>query len=461
MDKKISVAENVSFRDIVELTRTGLNVLDPSVPTIEMIAYTKHFKKFTAVKDASFKVGHGVIHGFIGPNGSGKTTCIKALIGAYLPTSGEIKINGLHAGSEKANKLIGYIPERASFPKYLNTLEYLTAMGELSGISPKDSKAKSSAILKMLGLEMHAKRNPTYFSSGMQKKILLAQSLLTDPSILILDEPAANLDPTARKELFDQLIELRNEGKTILISSHILSELERIVDEVTFVYYGEIIFSGTTDVFTKGKSDVYIKSTDNVKLFEKLKTMGYKPGGDIATEIEIEELERAEADKLFEALGKVKDISILSFRSNDLQSVYDKLVFEAEIKNRGQQEIDGVKGIAMKKAAGTETHVEVESKETQDLPEEVEIDHTQIHPVEMQYTDAYTNEMNANTLTEAVNSEDVENPKEELKKVRKSSIAKKEKATSTLSEEEKKDIDDSYSDKKHNKVNKKNIKGDE
>ncbi|MEM6829181.1 MAG: ABC transporter ATP-binding protein [Bacteroidota bacterium] len=149
--------------------------------------------------------------------------------------------NGYKAGSVKANKLIGYIPERASFPKHLNTINYLKAMGELSGLKPKVAFKRANDILEALKMEKQAKRKPIHFSSGMQKKILLAQALLTDPKILILDEPASNLDPTTRKELFDQLIFLRDQGKTILISSHILSELERIIDEATFVYYGEVV----------------------------------------------------------------------------------------------------------------------------------------------------------------------------------------------------------------------------
>lgn len=464
--KEIKVyKDDMSFKDVVELTRTGKNKLNMDVPSIEMIGYTKQFGKFTAVKNASFSVGHGVIHGFIGPNGSGKTTCIKALIGAYLATSGDIHINGLEAGTEDANRLIGYIPERASFPKYLNTLEYLTAMGELSGIGSKEAKSKSLAILKMLGLEMHAKRNPTFFSSGMQKKILLAQSLLTDPSILILDEPAANLDPTARKELFDQLIELRNEGKTILISSHILSELERIVDEVTFVYYGEIIFSGNTDVFTNGKSDVYIKSDNNKLLVEKLKTLGYKPTGDIATEIEVQELERKEANELFEKLGKLKEISILSFRSNDLQSVYDKLVYEAEIKNRGLQELDGVKGIAMKKTSVSdivETANEIDNTTSSEENKQSEqIDHTQIHQVETQFTDAYTSENSSFTVGESVDEEDIKKDLHELKEIDKLQKKTVKSRKTALTDEAKKDIDSSYSDKSHKKINKKNLKGDE
>ena len=318
-----------------------------SKPAIEVESYTKRFKKFVATKDMKFSVGHGVIHGFIGPNGAGKTTAIKALIGAYLPTRGKIFINGHKAGSVAANSLIGYIPERASFPSHLNCLQYLATMGELSGLSFKKAKENAKKILNDLGLIKHAKRRPISFSSGMQKKILLAQALITNPSILILDEPAANLDPTARKDLFDQLIRLRNEGKTIFISSHILAELERLIDEVTFVYYGEIIFSGKTSEFSSKLNDVYVKSSDNekiIKVFSENERMHIT--GDIKTEIIFKSLSLEERNDLLVLLGEL-DVEIKSFRANDLQAIYDRLISEAEKHRLGKQSLNDEKIIAM------------------------------------------------------------------------------------------------------------------
>lgn len=332
---------------ILELNAGIGRELDKNKPTIEVNGYTKKFGKFVAAENVTFNVGHGVIHGFIGPNGSGKTTTIKAMIGAYIPSAGRIFINGFKAGTTNANQLIGYIPERASFPSHLNTVQYLVAMGQLSGLKSKEAKVRAIETLKALGLEKHAKRQPTKFSSGMQKKILLAQSLMTNPKILILDEPAANLDPTARKELFDQLILLRDQGKTILISSHILAELERLIDEVTFVYYGDVIFSGRTDSFNNQVADVFIKSSDNEGLAKFLINKGYKVKGDIKTEIIIPKLPRKDANELFAVLSK-STFTIISFRSNDLQSVYDKLIDEAVEAKRGRQMLDGEKVVAMK-----------------------------------------------------------------------------------------------------------------
>ena len=217
---------------------------DPNL-AIEIHGFTKRFKKFVAVDNIDMKVAKGKIHGFIGPNGSGKTTTIKSLVGAIIPTIGNFNIDGLKANSPAAKKIIGYIPENARFPKHLNVYQYLVEMSYLRDIPFKDAKVKAKKILENLNLWKFRSKNPNTFSSGMKKKVLLVQALIADPKVLILDEPAANLDPTARQELFNDLIRIKNQGKTILICSHILTELQDIADEITILNYGKVVFSGT------------------------------------------------------------------------------------------------------------------------------------------------------------------------------------------------------------------------
>ena len=302
---------------------------------------TKEFGKFTAVKDVSFSVKKGSIQGFIGPNGSGKTTIIKSMIGAYIVDDGSILIKGYHAGTANANKQIGYIPERASFPKYMNTLRYLFTMGELAGLKPRDAKKRAKEILEDLNMTKHAKRKPITFSSGMKKKILLAQALLTDPDILILDEPAANLDPIARKELFDTLINLRDQGKTILISSHILSELERIVDEATFIYYGEVIWSGDIKEFLNQETNLFIKTSDNKLAKKVLDEKSYTCEGDVEGEMFIKNLNSEQIQDVYNILGELP-LRVIAFRSNDLQSIYQNLVIDSNEKGKGEQKLGKV-----------------------------------------------------------------------------------------------------------------------
>lgn len=217
---------------------------DPNL-AIEIHGFTKKFKKFVAIDNIDMKVGKRKIHGFIGPNGSDKTTTIKSLVGAIIPTVGNFSIDGLKANSQAAKKIIGYIPENARFPKHLNVYQYLVEMIYLCDIPFKDAKVKAKKILENLNLWKFRSKNSNTFSSGMKKKALLAQALIADPKVLILDEPAANLDSTARQELFNDLIHVKNQGKTILICSHILTELQDLADEITILNYGKVVFSGT------------------------------------------------------------------------------------------------------------------------------------------------------------------------------------------------------------------------
>ncbi len=299
-----------------------------SVITIEKLV--KRFKKFQAVNGIDLKIGKGVIHGFIGPNGAGKTTTIKMLIGAFIPTDGKILINEHPAGSEDANRLIGYIPERASFPKYSSAFKFLVTMAELSGLTRRDALIKAQENLKELGLEGFANKNPNGFSSGMKKKLLLAQALMNDPKILILDEPAANLDPTARKELFDTLLKIRDAGKTIFISSHVLSELERVVDEVTFLFGGNVVYSGTIKELDKQNDEIFVKAYDNVALKEYLtKKLKLKVGGDIKTELIVYAKNSAESEKVTKLI-MASGLAIKSVKVNDLQSIYNKFLSKVE-----------------------------------------------------------------------------------------------------------------------------------
>lgn len=304
-------------------------VFEDNIPAISIKNYTKKFKDFTAIENINMSVSQGKIHGFIGPNGSGKTTIIKTLIGAYLHQNGDIKINKYNAGTIEANSLIGYIPERASFPSHLNCLQYLQSMAEISGFSSQNAQKKANDILTELNLLHLSKKNPNKFSSGMQKKILLAQALLNDPKILILDEPAANLDPIARKELFDVLFTLRNSGKSILISSHILTELERIIDEVTFIHYGKIIYSGNLTNFENLEQDTYIKSEDNEELSKHLNSLGYVTKINLGNELVVQTLTKELQDELYYNISK-SNIKINIYRSSDLMSIYDYLLKKEE-----------------------------------------------------------------------------------------------------------------------------------
>lgn len=205
---------------------------------------SKTFKNKKALDNISFEVKKGQFHGFIGSNGSGKTTSIRSMLGFYSNVKGKMFINGYKFNSIKTKEKIGYIPEIAIFPKNLNTYEYLYYFACMSNIKPKIAKEKVKQLMKeynLIGKEFD--KSPENLSSGQKKKVLLIQALILDPDLLILDEPAANLDPISRNEFYEALNMFHKKGKTIFISSHILSELEKYVDSYTLIENGKIIES--------------------------------------------------------------------------------------------------------------------------------------------------------------------------------------------------------------------------
>lgn len=214
---------------------------------LEVINLTKIFSKTNrGIQDINISVNSGDFHAFIGENGAGKTTTIKSIIGAYPNYSGQILIYGKDIKDASAKSIIGYVPENVIFPKELSVYQYLYNFSILSNIPKKQADTKIKQFLKLFNIEDLINDKPYNFSSGQKKKVLLIQALLHDPKLLILDEPAANLDPTARYELFSLLKNLNeNEGITILISSHVLSEIDKYVNSVTLIHNGHIVYSGS------------------------------------------------------------------------------------------------------------------------------------------------------------------------------------------------------------------------
>ncbi|CBW54599.1 ABC transporter ATP-binding protein [Mycoplasma mycoides] len=207
------------------------------------------------VNDINMSVKSGSFHAFIGENGAGKTTTIKTIIGAFSKYEGEVLINNINIKKAQAKSYIGYVPEVAIFPKELTTIQYLTYLGFLSKLDKKEVEHKIKEFLEMFNISNLINEKPYNFSSGQKKKILLIQALLHNPKLLILDEPAANLDPTARYELFSFLKKINEkENISILISSHNLSEIDKYVDSLTLIHKGKILYSG---VKTKNLEDIF------------------------------------------------------------------------------------------------------------------------------------------------------------------------------------------------------------
>jgi ABC-2 type transport system ATP-binding protein len=201
-----------------------------------------------ALKDLDLNVDAGEIYGYLGPNGSGKTTTIKLLLGLIFPTSGSIRILGRSdTGAVQVRQNIGYLPEGAYYPDFLKGEEVLRFYGQLYGLYGSTLRKRVDETLEMVGMNKARKRLIKGYSKGMRQRIGMAQALLNDPQILILDEPTTGLDPIARKDIRDILVRLRDAGKTLLISSHELLEVELISNRVGILYEGVLRRQGTMD----------------------------------------------------------------------------------------------------------------------------------------------------------------------------------------------------------------------
>ena len=215
-----------------------------------------------ALKQVNFRVDAGEIFGYLGPNGSGKTTTIKMLLGLIFPSDGTMKIMGREdIAAPDIRRKIGYLPEGAYYPEFLKGQEILRFYGKLYGLSGADLTRRVDKVLDVVSMDYARKRLLRGYSKGMRQRIGLAQALLSDPDILILDEPTTGLDPVARREIRDILSSLRDDGKTLLISSHELNEVELISDRVSILDRGEMKVSGTLDELLTDR-DVTIEVED-------------------------------------------------------------------------------------------------------------------------------------------------------------------------------------------------------
>ncbi|HBC86448.1 MAG TPA: ABC transporter ATP-binding protein [Lentisphaeria bacterium] len=220
---------------------------------IKAVGLSKEFRDFwnrpkaKAVNDIDFEVYEGEVLGLLGPNGSGKSTTIKMLLGLLYPTAGSITVFGESPRSVRTKMRIGYLPEESYLYKYLTAMETLDFFGALFNLSALERRSRSEQLLEMVGLS-HVRNRPVgEFSKGMARRIGLAQAMINDPDLLILDEPTSGLDPIGCKEIKDLITFLQKRGKTVIVSSHLLGDVEDICNRVLILYGGIIRASGTLD----------------------------------------------------------------------------------------------------------------------------------------------------------------------------------------------------------------------
>lgn len=210
-------------------------------------------KQVDAVKGVSFDVRRGEIFGFLGPNGAGKTTTIKMLTGLIEPSSGEAYLFGQRVPSPDARKNIGFLPENPYVYPYLTPREFVELSGKLSGMRGKSLESRTMEVLTQVNIAYAADRQVRRLSKGMLQRTGLAAALVSDPQMLILDEPMSGLDPIGRKEVKDLIFAERDRGRTIFFSTHILSDVEAMCDRVAILREGRVVVSGALRQLLRGE----------------------------------------------------------------------------------------------------------------------------------------------------------------------------------------------------------------
>ena len=221
-------------------------------------AYRSFFgrKKVLALNKLNIVIRKGEIFGLLGPNGSGKTTTLKLLLGLLFPTEGRAYVLGKATDDVTVKSRIGFLPEESCFYRFLNADEILDFYGQLFRIPGKERKLRANRLLKRVGLESARKRHLKQYSKGMLRRIGIAQALINDPDLIILDEPTSGLDPIGTRETKDLILELKSQGKTVLLCSHLLSDVQDICDRVAIIDKGELQVSGTIDELLANKDIV-------------------------------------------------------------------------------------------------------------------------------------------------------------------------------------------------------------
>ena len=229
------------------------------INAIETNALTKQYGAFRAVDALDLVVRQGEVFGLLGPNGAGKTTTMMLLLGNVRPTSGRATLLGKPIGEFTNRRKVGFLPEKFQFHEFLTATEVLRLHGRLYGMTGSSLETRIDLVLDRVGLADRAKSRIGDFSRGMQQRIGLAQALLNDPALVILDEPTSALDPLGRRDVRQIVDELREQGKTVLLNSHMLSEIEATCDRVAILKGGAIVAEGTVGELTAVGSAVSVE----------------------------------------------------------------------------------------------------------------------------------------------------------------------------------------------------------
>ncbi|MHC4258001.1 MAG: ABC transporter ATP-binding protein [Planctomycetota bacterium] len=265
---------------------------------IETVSLTKIFPdwwgraKVVAVEDLNLNIRYNEIYGFLGPNGSGKTTTIKMLLNLLHPTKGAGFVLGGTVGDPKVSARVGYLPEESYLYRYLTARETLDFYGRIFGLPSAVRKARIETLLEMVGLSGMGNRQIGTFSKGMARRIGLAQALINDPDLLILDEPTSGMDPMGTRQMKDLFVELVRRGKTILLCSHLLADVEDVCDRIGILYGGRMQLEGTVRELLQDKDEMRLRTGKlSDRAVEQIERIVSKEGSKLNVENPMEKLE--------------------------------------------------------------------------------------------------------------------------------------------------------------------------
>ncbi len=233
----------------IEDKETSQNA-EKSAPAVTVRNLTKVFatpfrrEKIVAVKDLSFTVEAGHVYGLIGPNGSGKSTTMKVILGLIKATKGNTAIFGRDSRNVDSRRSVGFLPENPYFYKYLTGAETLNFYGKLCGLSRKLIRERTDELLDMIDLQDARNRRLGGYSKGMLQRIGLAQALIQEPRLVVLDEPTAGVDPAGSRKIRDLIVELKEQGISVILSSHLLEQVQEVCDQVGIIFKGELVREG-------------------------------------------------------------------------------------------------------------------------------------------------------------------------------------------------------------------------
>lgn len=360
-----------------EMTEEKVMAAEPPVQEIsaagnivvEAIGLTKEFRDFwnrpkaKAVNDIDFTVREGEVVGLLGPNGSGKSTTVKMLLGLLYPTAGRLSVFGKSPRDVDTKKLIGYLPEESYLYKYLTAYETLDFFGSLFSLSAEERKKRTSQLLEMVGLE-HAKDRPVgEFSKGMIRRIGLAQAMINDPAFLILDEPTSGLDPLGCREVKDLILMLKKRGKTVIVTSHLLSDIEDVCDRVVILYGGRIRAEGTLNELLTIQSTNRI-TTPNLPPAAMEKLLGVLRSNLKDEEIKIDHPRMSLEEFFLDVVNKAQAESVETYGARAGGQIADYLSSGTEDTgaSSGQQLLDKLSGKVKEEAPVKEEEKEQEIK---------------------------------------------------------------------------------------------------